>query len=219
MVGKYLNGYPDRQGLKRLGVTESYVPDGWDEWYGSFLHDKVATAGFNFSYDHFRMNHNGSVVEYGPGSYLTDIEADLAVDFIDRNAGGTPFFLFLNPYAPHGPTQPRPDHMGRHEAAGVGPRAVPPSCNEQDLSDKPQWVQDIDGLRGFGTCWGGGWQRKLDMTLAVDELIADVVAELEEEGVLDNTYIFFTSDTTVCCAVSISSPAKAPHMRSRSRFR
>ncbi len=193
LVGKYLNGYPDRQGLKAMGVTEEYVPDGWDEWYGSFLHDNTSFAPIDFAYDHFRFNENGTVVTYGPGAYLTDVEAALAVDYIDRRAGQNPFFLFLSVYAPHGPTTARPDHKGTHKSAKVKP-PTPPSCNESDLSDKPQHIQDIDGLIEYGNCWGPGWQERLDMTLAIDELLDDVIAELEQEGVLDNTYIFFTSD-------------------------
>ena len=47
-VGKYLVGYPD-------GST--YVPPGWDEWYSTY-------DGFP-SYFNYRMNENGTVVQYG----------------------------------------------------------------------------------------------------------------------------------------------------------
>jgi arylsulfatase A-like enzyme len=165
LVGKYLNGYPDRQGMATVhGIGEDYVPRGWDEWYSSFLHDDTTHAPIDFSYEHFRFNENGSVVTYGPGAYLTDVEADLAVDFIDRNAGGSdPFFLYMAPYAPHGPTTARPDHYKIHKDLRVRPNPYPaPACNEgapdaedPDDSDKPQYIQDT--VWDYGNCWGIGW--------------------------------------------------------------
>ena len=213
LVGKYLNGYPDRQGLKAMGVTEQYVPAGWDEWYATFLHDKTNFAPIKFTYEHFRMNENGVVTTHGPGAYLTDVEADHAVDYIDRRAGAGPFFMMLNAFAPHGPVVPKPSLSGTHQAAGVEP-ATPPSCGEPDLSDKPQYIQAIDGLTNFGNCWGKGSQKRLDMTLSLDEMIGDVIAELEDEGVIDNTYIFFTSDNGLMRGEHQLSGKSVPHEES-----
>ncbi len=181
LVGKFMNGYPDKPGFF---VPETYVPAGWDEWYGEFNND----AGFSY-YD-FRINENGTVVTYDDGTYLTDLEKTLAVDFINRTAPtAQPFFMFFTPYAPHGPTEPATRHDGMHNDLIVLP---PPSFNETDLSDKPQFVQD--GATNFSNYFGLGSLRKLDMTLAVDELIEAVFDTLENHNLLDETYVFFTSD-------------------------
>ncbi|MBK8975241.1 MAG: sulfatase-like hydrolase/transferase [Planctomycetes bacterium] len=49
------------------------------------------------------------------GEYLTDREADEAVDFIARNRY-RPFFLYYAPYAVHTPIQARPEVAGRYAA-------------------------------------------------------------------------------------------------------
>ena len=56
------------------------MPAGWDEWYGEFNND------LGFSYYDFRINENGTVVTVDDGTYLTDYESALAVDYIDRVA-------------------------------------------------------------------------------------------------------------------------------------
>ncbi len=201
LVGKYLNGYPNRQGLIAQGVTETYIPRGWDDWHGTFHHDKTTFAPIKFRYDHFRINQNGEINTYGPGAYLTDVESQIAVDYIEEAAGGPdPFFLYLSPYAPHGPNKAAPRHEGIHKNLRVKPDPYPaPACNEgeagafdPDVSDKPQYIQDATKL--YGSCWGIGWMRKLDMTLALDEMIEAIFGKLRETGIDDNTYIFFTSD-------------------------
>ncbi|MEO1370811.1 MAG: sulfatase, partial [Acidobacteriota bacterium] len=183
LIGKFLNGYPNIPGGF---VAEEYIPMGWSEWYGSFTND------FPFSYFDFRLNENGVVTRYDDGTYLTDRETELAVDFLTRAAAlDEPFFLFLSPYAPHGPTEPAPRHDGLHRAAGVT-TFVPPSFNEFDMSDKPVYIQEDAVLRP--THFPNGALRKLDMTLALDEMIQAVIDTLAATGDLDNTYVFFVSD-------------------------
>src|SRR5262245_32761729 len=119
-VGKYLVGYPD---------NSTYVPPGWDEWYSSY-------EGFT-SYFGYRLNENGTVVQYGTKEedYITDVFTAKAVDFINRAESNDdqPFFLQFHPTAPHagagrnGPATPAPRHAGMF--AGVqAPRS--PSFNE-----------------------------------------------------------------------------------------
>jgi arylsulfatase A-like enzyme len=50
LIGKYLNGYPDGDGLP-AGVTMSFIPPGWDEGMGLI----------NEGYCHFSVNDNGEV--------------------------------------------------------------------------------------------------------------------------------------------------------------
>lgn len=182
LIGKFLNQYPNKPSNF---LPEEYVPIGWDRWFGSFTND------LPFSYYQFRMNENGVVVEYGQGSpaYLTDVERGHAVDYIDQYNGNKPFFMYLAPFSPHGPIEEAPRHTGLNFDVWV---EGPPSFNESDLSDKPTYVQD--GAVELPSFWNHGWNRRLDMTLSIDELIQAVVDSLDAKGLLDNTYIFFTSD-------------------------
>lgn len=174
LVGKYLNGY----------LSTTYVPPGWDEWYGF-------NAG---AYYDFKLNENGENVLYeGRRNYQTDVLRDKAVEFVEGAAEEeNPFFLHLSPWAPHGPVDPAPRHENLFEDEKF-PR--PPSFNEEDVSDKPEWVRDKPLLTQDEIDEMDEWYRNRLRTLqAVDEMVRDVVETLEETGQLDNTYIFFTTD-------------------------
>jgi arylsulfatase A-like enzyme len=176
LIGKYLNGYPDHD--------STYVPPGWDEWYG-------VIKGHYINYD---VNENGRVVEYGtaPEEYETDVQAQKALDFIRRAAGAQPFFIYLAPYAPHGPARPAQRHRSAFPDA-VAPR--PPSFNEQDLSDKPAWMRSLPLLTDSDIAdIDVRYRERLQSLLAVDEMIKSLVDTLAAMQQLDNTYIFFTSD-------------------------
>ena len=180
LFGKYLNEYPE-------GVGARYVPPGWDRWHG------WVKSG---QYVDYTLNENGRLVDYGggPNDYQTDVLSRKARAFIEQSAdAGAPFFAYIAPPAPHEPAIAAPRHEGRfdrHEA----PR--PPSFNEVDVGDKPDWVRrdsppltdrqvrQIDAL----------YRQRLRSLLAVDDLVKDLVRTLEATGTLDATYVFFTSD-------------------------
>jgi arylsulfatase A-like enzyme len=180
LLGKYLNGYP-------RGDNRAYVPPGWDEWYSP---GDGAYSGYNY-----QMNENGRVVPYGerPEDYLTDVLAGYATSFIRRAANGErPFFMYLATYAPHEPQIPAPRHLDAFPDVKA-PR--PPSFNEADTSDKPEFVRneselsqsDINRIDRF-------YRERLQSLLAVDEMVENLVETLRETGQLDNTYILYTSD-------------------------
>jgi N-acetylglucosamine-6-sulfatase len=177
-VGKYLNGY--------LG---DYVPVGWNRW--------VAFAGTSRSgrppgYYDYDLNVNGTIVSHGQESseYSTDVLAVEAETFIRRSK--KPFFLLFSPFAPHYPASPAPRHADAFPGA---PSWRPPSYDEEDISDKPSWVQRFPRLDG-GTRTATDRLRvnQLRSLLAVDEAVGRLVRALEETGQLANTVIVFTSD-------------------------
>ena len=176
--GKYLNGYP--------AGDPTHVPPGWDEWYGKEEGQKL------YDYD---INENGEVVSYGSETedFYTDVLSGQATDFVRRAAPEErPFFMYVAPTAPHGPATPAERHKGAF-ADEEAPR--PPSFNEEDVSDKPSWIRNSDSLSA-GEVSGieDYYRQRLESTLAVDEMVASLVEELEATGELDNTFIFFTSD-------------------------
>ena len=110
-----------------------------------------------------------------------------------RNSDDRPFFIYLAPFAPHGPATPAPRHENLFPSARV---PKPPSFNEADMSDKPTWMRPFP-LFDFATDHaasmapiGGGFESMM----AVDDMIGRVIDELRTKGKLNNTYIFFTSD-------------------------
>jgi len=178
LFGKYLNDYP--------GDSPTHIPKGWDEWYGLI---QERTRHY-FNYD---MNANGKIVSYGdePEDYETDVLSRQAADFIRRNRT-QPFFIYLATSAPHSPSVPAPRH-GKEFQGFKAPS--PPSFNEADLSDKPEWVRNKTGLSDTEIAQlDKGYRRRLQSLRAVDEMIENLIATLEVEEQLENTYLFFVSD-------------------------
>src|SRR5918998_1534618 len=180
LVGKYMNGY-----------DTTYVPPGWDEWYG--------IAG---NYKSTDLNENGEIVPYDAESdHLDDVLSEKAVDFVGgkgRGGGPTllrpekPFFMWLGTTAPHAPAEPATRH---EEAIADASLPRPPSFNEGDVSDKPAWISDNPPLNPEQVARAEElYVNRVRSMLAVDDMIGRLVRTLEESGELDNTYIVFTSD-------------------------
>jgi N-acetylglucosamine-6-sulfatase len=183
MIGKYLNGYPS-------GGDPSYVPPGWDEWFGI---DSEVTSDTYFNYG---VNVNGQRISFGdaPDDYETDVLERRATEFLrlatrDREK---PFLLYLAPSAPHTSAIPAPRHASAHPGV-FAPRV--PSFNEGDVSDKPGWVREMDPLSDREIeKMDRLYRNRLQTLLAVDEMVEHVVGTLDQAGVLGETYVFFTSD-------------------------
>ncbi|HNS02973.1 MAG TPA: sulfatase [Anaerolineae bacterium] len=183
LIGKYLNGYPNSDNL-------TYIPPGWDEWWAP-----ITDSAYG-SYD-YKVNHNGVIEEYGsaPEDYITDVISDQGMAFIRQTTTVSPtqpFFMALNFYAPHSPARPAPRHKDLFPDVQAPRR---PSFNEEDVSDKPPFMQTApplteEQIQEMDTLY----RRRLQSLQAVDEAVATLVQTLEETGQLDNTYIFFLSD-------------------------
>ena len=180
-MGKYLNGYPWKD-------AKVYSPAGWSEWIS-------AAAGKPYYEYDYTLNENGTLVDYGhePQDYLTDVLSAKAKEFITRSASSPePFFLYLTPYAPHGPFTPAPRHAELFQDL-IAPRT--PAFNEEDVSQKPSQIRndpllseaDIQELDKI-------YRLRVQAMQAVDEMIAMLITTLKEIGQLDNTYVIFTSD-------------------------
>ncbi len=195
LFGKYLNHYPGDE-------EPSYVPPGWDEWdvwvdtMGEQKSKKKGgEAESDPEYYGYKLNENGEIVSYGSSSedYLTDVLSRKAVDFLQRAASGSkPFFLYMAPTAPHGPPVPAERHQDAF-AEEKAPR--PPSFDEEDISDKPSWIRDMSRFSNLDVSdIDDLYRKRLGAMLAVDDMVDSLVKELEADGQLDNTFIFFASD-------------------------
>ena len=188
-IGKYVNGYAIGPALPLP------VPDGWDEWYG-----KISEGPLYFNYSLIEKEGPGDSPEltfYGDQAdeYQTDVLGDKAVDFIDGAAAPeTPFMMNVWFNAPHGPFDPAPRHLFTLSAAAL-PKLQ--AFDEKDLSDKPKWLQKQARKRlgkSLKQTIASERRRRLEQLLSVDEAVGDIVAELSQEGLIDDTYIIFASD-------------------------
>jgi arylsulfatase A-like enzyme len=175
-LGKYMNGYPSGE--------PTYVPTGWDLWF--------ATLNRYFNY---RVNEDGEILNFGAAEedYETDVLSARAVDWIREVAQDTlSFFIYVNPRAPHKPATPAPRHAG---VFGAEPLPRSPSFNEADVSDKPEPIRSLPLLADSTIAdLEQLYRSRLETLLAVDELVVAIVDALAEEGIADETYVFFTSD-------------------------
>lgn len=172
LIGKFLNGFPWNRGKK-------WTPPGIDE--------TLVFAGKG--YYHYRVFANGVIKKYGYGSrnYKTDVQADMAVDYI-RSRGEDPFFLTWAPEAPHSPRTP----ANRHKGLFAGTNFSTPAINEASLADKPAWVQ---GLPLVDASKMTEKRRDVYRSLqAVDDGVRAMYKALKKEGKLDCTVIVYTTD-------------------------
>ncbi len=185
-IGKYLNGYAKHK---------RYIPPGWDRWAG------LADNQHMYDYD---QNHDGKLVHYGSRErdYRTDVYTRKATRFI-RDAAGDNRRFFLHVSAPpphtealdncakHNP-RPAPRHLG---AFSTEPLPEPPSYDEEDVSDKPQFIRDRPRIdQNVRDCITRRWRSALESLLSVDDMMQQIIANLRETGTLQNTLVIFVSD-------------------------
>jgi arylsulfatase A-like enzyme len=195
-VGKYLNKYG-------IDTPETYLPPGWDDWQAT-VGDSIF---FMYSYT---VNDNGNLLTYGNkwSDYQTDILAKRSVQYIQERESNdaTPFFLYINPLAPHTDhstkfckmnylsiqtTKPPGRYLGTTDHIAM-PR--PASFNEADVSDKPPNSRAPPLSADHIKCLDDYFHDRLESMRAVDDLIRRVVSALSSNGELGKTVIVFTSD-------------------------
>jgi N-acetylglucosamine-6-sulfatase len=171
LVGKYLNNY-----------DASYVPPGWSYWYG---------RGFGTGF----ANENGQISSYS-GDVEDDTLTSKALGFLNRatdQAGDPPFALFVWTQSPHLRAEdyaPRYANLYNDEAF-----TPPPSFNEADVSDKPQWVRDLPRISAAEQAELSELHRnQLRSLKGVDDMVGALLDLLQERSELENTYVVFTTD-------------------------
>ena len=191
-IGKYVNGY---QG--------NVVPPGWEYWHGMVCAYRM--WGYTIKHnDQPAPNTCGSPENNGDANYQTDVLRNIATNFIDIHFNGTrPFFLSFAPLAPHVEVgtgldlsfrnpRPAPRHRGRFSDEPL-PRPV--GFNEQNMTDKPDFMQAWDELSGTQIDdITKRYRSRLEALLAVDEAVKAIIDKLREKAILSRTVIIFTSD-------------------------
>uniref|UniRef100_A0A2M4DKP3 Putative n-acetylglucosamine-6-sulfatase n=1 Tax=Anopheles darlingi TaxID=43151 RepID=A0A2M4DKP3_ANODA len=172
-AGKYLNQY-----------ATNAIPPGWSDWYG--LHG-------NSRYYNYTITENGNPVTYHD-RYFTDYLQWKLVNFLDQLDGKQPFFAMVAPPAPHSPFTPAERHkdLFPYAKAVRTPNFNIPS-NQLDkhwlLTMQPATLPD-NLIPRLDSIHRSRWQT----LVAVDEMVNAIVEKLKEKQMLENTFIFYTSD-------------------------
>ena len=211
-VGKYLNGYGKQRSKVTHQDSSRYVPAGWDRWRGALDDNSVGVPGGTYKYFDTTLNEDGRVTRHA-GVYSTNLIFDqsraLVGEFAQRD---DPFFLYVNPVAPHfgGPRESDDPKLlaqftpgqaglgegtlrqGHHQVAGVPRFGVSP---ERDVSDKT-WptrsLPDLD-LRRHRAVRELARQRA-ESIFVVDREFRRLIETLRETGELASTVVVFSSD-------------------------
>lgn len=131
--------------------------------------------------------------------YSTYLLRDYALQFLNATISeGKPFVMWFSPFNPHKPTTPAQEDANLYPN-GLPSYYLPPSFNEEDVSDKPAWVQELP-LR---------WQDKKVSDVEVykreqlnivrnlasfDRSVDALLNFLESKGELSNTLIIYIND-------------------------
>lgn len=191
-IGRYLNGY------ERVARARTRPAPGWQQWHSLIKPRR---------YYGYTLSVNGGTVDYpnAPENYLTTVLTQRAVDMINRfGPNRRPFYLQFDHFAPHtsggeengggcvGAAIPGPQDENAFDGE---PLPRPPSFNEDDMSDKPSFMQSmppltpdqIDNIQRRYRCALGSLREVDRSIVAIDEALA-AVGEEEE------TIVIFTSD-------------------------
>jgi N-acetylglucosamine-6-sulfatase len=179
-MGKYLNGYGD-------GRTTTHVPRGWDRWWGW-------QGNYNEFGDFYKINENGEIRTYDRRQlHDTDYLSRKAEGFVRaRRDERRPWFLVVATNAPHSPAFAAERHQDLFRKAKM---PKPPSFNEADVSDKPEWIRNKPKLDRQQVAEAEEYWRQQQRALqSVDDLVGNVVGALADTSQLKNTYVVYASD-------------------------
>ncbi|XP_031602255.1 N-acetylglucosamine-6-sulfatase [Oreochromis aureus] len=180
-AGKYLNQY----GHSEAGGVE-HVPPGWNYWVGL---DK------NSKYYNYTLSVNGKAQKHGADyskDYLTDLLANMSLDFLQYKTSYQPFFMMVSTPAPHSPWTAAPQYQNSFNNTKA-PRDPNFNIHGKDkhwLIRQAKTPMSNSSIQFLDDAFRGRWQT----LLSVDDLVEKIVKRLEVRGELNNTYIFFTSD-------------------------
>ncbi|KAK7178023.1 arylsulfatase [Paraphaeosphaeria sporulosa] len=144
--------------------------------------------------------------------YSTDLVRKKALGFLDDaiEKPDSPFFVAVAPIAPHS------DYTVGLDIGGdppIGVNITPPVASEKyrdlfqnasvprgsnfnpDVPSGVDWIAELLQLSAENITYNDHlYRQRLRALQSVDEIVKDVVDKLDQAGILDNTYIFYSSD-------------------------
>ncbi|RSL94366.1 hypothetical protein CDV31_014354 [Fusarium ambrosium] len=186
-IGKFLNGYSQ----KNYNIT----PKGFKQ---PNYQNKIDPYTYVFNTP--VMSLNGQRPIYYEGYHQADVIRAKALDRVEYlTTQDKPFLLVLAPSAPHVENEKR--------------QAIPLSRHAQDFKDvtaprgrnwnpadeyqknKGSWLSTLPLMNDTVQAYADhSFRQRIRALQGVDEMMEDVIALLEDKGVMDNTYFIFTTD-------------------------
>ena len=191
-------------GKWHMGDTDEVQP-GFDRWVsfrgqGTYYPDGRGTSRNVPQNSDGTLNVDGETVPQT--GYITDELTDYALDWLEeRDAGGTPWLLFVSHKGVHSDFVPADRHRGAYDGAAwePPPNAVP---TDAPTGDRPRWLKDQANSRhGAGFAYNlpdfnlaAYHRRYCEAILALDESTGRLMDRLEESGEAENTLVIYLGD-------------------------
>ncbi|KIX01793.1 uncharacterized protein Z518_09520 [Rhinocladiella mackenziei CBS 650.93] len=201
--------------MQSAGYNTYYTGKLWNA-HTTQNYDSPYARGFNgsdflldpytYQYDNAVMTRNGGRPVSYKGNYSTDVVAKKASGFLkEAMSHDEPWFLAVAPIAPHttnrldsltntnwfGPPLPAPRHADLFKNFTV---KRDKSFNVP-IEGAPAWPGRLSVLNDTIIAYQDEFQRlRLQSLQAVDEMVGALVKQLDDAGVLNNTYVFYTTD-------------------------
>ncbi|KAJ0417558.1 arylsulfatase [Aspergillus carlsbadensis] len=177
---------------------------------GGFTGSDFLLDPFTYNYLNSTFQRTGETPRSYEGEYVTDVLAEKAYRLLDDAvAAENPFFLTIAPSAPHANIQMSgsildPDPVFVFDAPVSAKRhehlfedvVVPRGKNfNPDHPSGANWVRELEQQNKTNVDWNDHFYRqRLRALQTVDELVDGLFQRLEQHGILDNTYIVYSSD-------------------------
>lgn len=211
----YLSGKWHVGGSYHAGRPESWRPGepgfptpnqrGFDTFWG------ILSGAASYFNPHTLMD-NDRPITADPGSYFTDSITDHACEAIAESAkAGSPFFLYAAYTAPHWPLHALPEDIARYEGRyACGWDAIRTARHEElkgrrlldarwDITPRdekaPDWKSLDPGRRDWEALRMACYAAMVDR---MDQGVGRILAQLEKQGIAENTMVMFLSDNGGC---------------------
>jgi len=116
---------------------------------------------------------------------------ETAVNKTDSSGSRVPFFAYVGPHAPHYPADPAPWYEDAFPDLSI---PITPNYNHS-CAKKPSHIRQNPPLSELALCWENQHFRdRWRSLLSVDDLVSDIVSFLDDNNVLNETFIFYSSD-------------------------
>jgi len=186
LFGKYINSWGKRG-----------VAPGFDRWVGVEGCNGYVKTNPTLNVEGVCTAHTG---------YNTYILRDYALNFLRNRPRNKPFLLLFTPPTPHGPYAAAPEDENLFPS--MQPHR-PPSHNEADVSDKPSTIRGLPLLTSTQIANIDGIRLTMTrMLVSLDRAVGSIIEEIESQGQLSNTLIFYASDNGFFYGEHRISPSK-----------
>jgi arylsulfatase A-like enzyme len=165
---------------------------------------------YTYNYLNSTFRRTGETPKSYEGHYITDVLAQKAYTLLDAAVGAEkPFFLTVAPIAPHADIQMTgsildPDAVFKFDAPVSAERheelfkdiKVPRAENfNPDKPSGANWLLQLPQQDPENVDWNDHFYRqRLRALQAVDEMVDGLFTRIKAHGILDNTYIVYSSD-------------------------